>query len=107
MKNIGQMLKQAQEMQSRMNEMQERLAEAEVSGGSGAGLVQVTMSGKGEVKRVKIDKSLIVADEAEVLEDLVMAALNDTKAKLDAYVAEEMQKLTGGLKLPPGMKLPF
>ncbi|HEY7991150.1 MAG TPA: YbaB/EbfC family nucleoid-associated protein [Stellaceae bacterium] len=107
MKNIGQMLKQAQEMQSRMGEMQERLAEAEVSGASGAGLVQVTLSGKGETKRIKIDKSLMVADEVEVLEDLLMAAFNDAKTRLDAHVAEEMQKLTGGLKLPPGMKLPF
>ncbi len=107
MKNIGQMLKQAQEMQGRMNEMQERLAQAEVSGASGAGLVQVTVTGKGEVKRIKVDKSLMVADEVEVLEDLLMAAFNDAKTRLDAYVAEEMQKLTGGLKLPPGMKLPF
>ena len=90
-----------------MNEMLWVVLPILVSGGSGAGLVQITMSGKGEVKRIKIDKSLIVADEAEVLEDLVMAAFNDTKARLDAYVAEEMQKLTGGLKLPPGMKLPF
>ncbi|MGH6981741.1 MAG: YbaB/EbfC family nucleoid-associated protein [Stellaceae bacterium] len=107
MKNIGQMLKQAQEMQSRMCEMQERLAEAEVSGASGAGLVQITLSGKGEAKRVKIDKSLMIADEIEVLEDLLMAAFNDAKTRLNAYVAEEMQKLTGGLKLPPGIKLPF
>jgi nucleoid-associated protein EbfC len=101
------MLKQAQEMQGRMNEMQERLAAAEVSGASGAGLVQLTMSGKGEVKRIEIDKSLLLPDEVEVLEDLLMAAFNDAKTRLDAYVAEEMQKLTGGLKLPPGIKLPF
>jgi DNA-binding YbaB/EbfC family protein len=107
MKNIGQMLRQAQEMQSRMNEMQERLAQAEVSGASGAGLVQVTVTGKGEVKRIQIDKSLVLPDEVEVLEDLVMAAFNDAKTRLDAHVAEEMQKLTGGLQLPPGMKLPF
>ncbi|HXE16548.1 MAG TPA: YbaB/EbfC family nucleoid-associated protein [Stellaceae bacterium] len=107
MKNIGQMLRQAQEMQSRMGEMQERLADAEISGASGAGMVQVTLSGKGETKRIKIDKSLMTADEVEVLEDLLMAAFNDAKTRLDAYVADEMQKLTGGLKLPPGMKLPF
>jgi hypothetical protein len=107
MKNLGQMLKQAQEMQGSMNEMQERLAAAEVSGAAGAGLVQVTISGKGEAKRVKIDKSLLLPDEVEVLEDLVMAAFNDAKARLDAHVAEEMQKLTGGLNLPPGLKLPF
>ena len=107
MKNIGQMLKQAQEMQGRMAEMQERLASAEVAGASGAGMVQVTLSGKGEVKRIKIDKSLMVADEVEVLEDLLIAAFNDAKTRLDAHVAEEMQKLTGGLTLPPGLKLPF
>jgi nucleoid-associated protein EbfC len=107
MKNIGQMLRQAQEMQSRMGEMQDRLAEAEVSGAAGAGLVQVTVSGKGDVKRIKIDKSLMLPAEVEVLEDLLMAAFNDAKTHLDTYVAEEMQKLTGGLKLPPGMKLPF
>jgi nucleoid-associated protein EbfC len=107
MKNIGQMLKQAQEMQDRMAEMQERLAGAEVSGAAGAGLVQVTLTGKGEAKRIRIDKSLILPDELEVLEDLLMAAFNDAKSHLDAHVAEEMQKLTGGLKLPPGIKLPF
>jgi nucleoid-associated protein EbfC len=107
MKNIGQMLRQAQEMQGRMSEMQERLAQAEMSGASGAGLVQVTVTGKGDVKRIRIDKSLAVPDEVEVLEDLVMAAFNDAKTRLDAHVAEEMQKLTGGLQLPPGMKLPF
>jgi hypothetical protein len=107
MKNIGQMLKQAQEMQGRMNELQERLAELEVGGNSGAGLVQVTVTGKGEAKRVKIDKSLLLPDEVEVLEDLVLAAFNDAKSRLDAQVAEEMQKLTGGLTLPPGFKLPF
>jgi nucleoid-associated protein EbfC len=107
MKNIGQMLKQAQEMQGRMAEMQERLATAEVSGASGAGLVQVMLSGKGEVKRIQIDKSLMLPDEVEVLEDLLMAAFNDAKTRLDAHVAEEMQKLTGGMKLPLGLKLPF
>jgi DNA-binding YbaB/EbfC family protein len=107
MKNIGQMLKQAQEMQDRMAEMQERLAAAEVSGAAGAGLVEVTLTGKGEAKRIRIDKSLMQPDELEVLEDLLMAAFNDAKAHLDAHVAEEMQKLTGGLKLPPGIKLPF
>lgn len=107
MKNIGQMLKQAQEMQSRMAEMQEKLAQSEVTGNAGAGMVEITLNGKGEVKHIKIDKALLVPDEVEVLEDLLLAAFNDTKAKLDAHVAEEMQKLTGGLSLPPGFKLPF
>jgi len=107
MKNIGQMLKQAQEMQDRMAEMQERLAAVEVSGAAGGGFVQVTLTGKGEVKRIRIDKSLVQPDELEVLEDLLMAAFNDARSHLDTHVAEEMQKLTGGLKLPPGIKLPF
>jgi len=107
MKNLGNMLRQAQEMQGKMAEMQERLAEIEVSGNSGAGLVEVTLSGKSAMKKIKIDKSLLVSEEAEVVEDLVVAAYNDAKARLDTYLAEEMQKLTGGLNLPGGFKLPF
>jgi DNA-binding YbaB/EbfC family protein len=107
MKNLGNMLRQAQEMQGKMAEMQERLAEVEMSGSSGAGLVQVTLSGKSAMKKIKIDKSLLVSEEAEVLEDLVVAAYNDAKTRLDTYLAEEMQKLTGGLNLPGGFKLPF
>lgn len=107
MMNFGKMLKQAQEMQTKMAELQQRLAEAEVSGAAGGGLVNVVMTGKGAVKQVKIDPSLAVPGEVEVLEDLVVAALNDARAKADALSQEEMQKLTGGLNLPPGMKLPF
>ncbi|MGH7034062.1 MAG: YbaB/EbfC family nucleoid-associated protein [Stellaceae bacterium] len=107
MKNLGQMLKQAQEMQSRMAELQAQLAGVELTGSAGGGLVQVTLNGKGEMKQVKIDKSLMVADEIEVLEDLILAAANDAKSRVEAHVAGEMQKLTGGLQLPPGMKLPF
>ena len=107
MKNLGNMLKQAQEMQSRMAELQAKLGEVEMTGAAGGGMVQVTLNGKGETKKVKIDKSLIVADEAEVLEDLIVAAANDAKSRVEAFVAGEMQKLTGGLQLPPGMKLPF
>jgi len=107
MKNLGQMMKQAQEMQARMTELQARLVEVEMTGASGGGLVQVTLSGKGEMRKVKIDKSLMVADEVEVLEDLILAAANDAKARVEAHLAEEMGKLTGGLQLPPGMKLPF
>ena len=107
MKNLGQMLKQAQEMQSRMAELQAQLAGVELTGSAGGGLVQVTLNGKGEMKQVKIDKSLMVADESEVLEDLIVAATNDAKAHVEAHVQQEMSKLTGGLQLPPGMKLPF
>ena len=107
MKNLGQMLKQAQEMQTKMQEMQERLAEAELTGASGGGMVSVTMTGKGEVRRVQIDPSLIVPDDREVLEDLIAAAVNDARQKVDAFTQEETQKIMGGLQLPPGVKLPF
>jgi DNA-binding YbaB/EbfC family protein len=101
------MLKQAQQMQARMTEMQAKLAEIEVTGTAGGGMVQVTLNGKGEVKKLKLDKSAVDPNETEVLEDLILAAFNDAKARADRLAAEEMEKLTGGLKLPPGMKLPF
>lgn len=107
MKNIGQMMKQAQQMQAKMSEMQDRLSDLEVTGQSGAGLVVATVSGKGDLRRLKIDPSLIDPQEVEVLEDLVVAAFNDAKAKVEAQVAEETSKLMGGMQLPPGMKLPF
>ena len=107
MNNLGQMLKQAQQMQARMQEMQERLAAVEVTGTSGGGMVTVTLSGKGDVKKIKLDKSIVEPNEVEVLEDLVVAAFNDAKNRVERQVAEETEKLTGGLKLPPGMKLPF
>jgi len=107
MKNLGQMMKQAQQMQAKMAELQEKLAGAETSGTAGGGMVQVTMNGKGELRAVKIDPGLLTPDDVEVLEDLIVAAANDAKAKVEAQVAEEMQKLTGGIALPPGMKLPF
>lgn len=107
MKNLGQLMKQAQEMQSRMSEMQERLQEAEVVGQAGGGMVQVTVNGKHEVRRVKIDPALIDPAEAEVLEDLIAAAVNDARGKIEVFMQEEMQKLTGGMNLPPGFKLPF
>jgi DNA-binding YbaB/EbfC family protein len=107
MKNLGQIMKQVQDMQTRMAEMQEKLQQVEYSGAAGGGLVQATVNGKGELKRMKIDPSLLVPAEAEVLEDLVLAAVNDGKAKADAGMQAEMGKLTGGLPLPPGFKLPF
>ena len=107
MKNLGQMMKQAQQMQAKMAELQARLAEMEVAGQSGGGMVQARLTGKGELRSLKIDPSLAKADEVEVLEDLVVAAVNDARQRADAMVAEEMSKLTGGLQLPPGMKLPF
>lgn len=107
MKNLGNMMKQAQEMQAKMAEMQERLADLEISGQSGGGLVSVTLNGKGETRSVKIDKTLVDPEDIEVMEDLIVAAFNDAKAKVESTVQEETQKLMGGLKLPPGMKLPF
>lgn len=107
MKNLGQMMKQAQQMQAKMAELQERLAEAEVTGASGGGMIEVTMNGKGEMRRIKIDPALADPNDVEVLEDLIVAAANDAKAKVEAEVAARMRELTGGLELPPGMKLPF
>jgi DNA-binding YbaB/EbfC family protein len=107
MKNLGNLMKQAQQMQTRMAELQARLAEIDVGGAAGGGMVQVTVNGKGEMRRVRIDPALLKPEDVEVLEDLIVAASNDAKAKVEAMMAEEMQKLTGGLNLPPGMKLPF
>ena len=107
MKNLGQMLKQAQEFQAKMAEIQEKLGHEEITGAAGGGLVRITLSGKAEVRRVTIDPSLAGADEVAVLEDLLVAAFNDAKAKVDARVAEKMSELTGGLQLPPGLQLPF
>jgi nucleoid-associated protein EbfC len=107
MKNLSQMLKQAQEMQSKMAEMQTALADLEVVGQSGGGFVTVTVNGKGDVKRVKLDPKLVDPSEVTVLEDLIVAAARDAKTKADAQMQEQMAKLTGGLQLPPGFKLPF
>lgn len=107
MKNIGNMLKEAQKLQTRMAEMEQRLSETEMQGMAGGGLVTVTLNGKGEMRRIKIDKTLADPDEMEMLEDLVVAAANDARAKIEAYKLEEMQKVAGNLPLPPGMKLPF
>jgi len=107
MKNLSQLMKQAQEMQSKMAEMQERLEANEASGSAGGGMVQVTVNGKQAVKAVKIDPALIDPGEIEVLEDLIVAAANAARTKMEEQVQKEMQGLTGGLSLPPGMKLPF
>ena len=107
MKNLGNMLKEAQKLQTRMAEMQQQLAETEVTGMAGGGMVTVTLNGKHEMRKIKIDPSLADPNEMEILEDLVVAACNDAKAKIDAHLQEEMGKLTGGLPMPPGFKLPF
>lgn len=104
---IQDMMRQAQEMQAKMAGMQERLAEIEVTGQAGAGMVTVMMNGKGELKRVTIDPKIVDPADVEMIEDLVVAAVADAKGKVEGAAQAEMAKLTGGLKLPPGMKLPF
>ena len=103
--NLMGMMKQVGEMQARMQQMQEELAALEIEGQSGGGLVKVTLSGKGDLKKVHIDPSLVKPDEAEILEDLVVAAAQDAKGKLDSLLQAKMQDMAGGLPLPPGMKL--
>jgi nucleoid-associated protein EbfC len=107
MKNLGNMLKQAQELQGRMADMQAKLDELEMAGAAGGGMVTVTLNGKGEMRQVKIDQGLVDPAEVEILEDLIVAAFNDAKVKVEAHVQAEMSKLTGGMSLPPGLKLPF
>ncbi len=107
MKNLGQMMKQAQEMQAKMAEMQESLANFEVTGSAGGGMVQVTLNGKHEMRGLHLDPKLVDPDDTEVLEDLILAAHNDAKARIETHVADQMSKLTGGLPLPPGFKMPF
>jgi len=107
MKNIGQLMKQAQQMQQKMAEMQAQLEAVEMTGMAGGGMVQLTLNGKGDIKQVKIDKAVVDPEEVEVLEDLLVAAFNDARTKVNAHAEAEMQKLTGGLALPGGMKLPF
>ena len=107
MKNLGQMLKQAQELQGKMQDMQQQLADMEITGSSGGGMCQVVMNGKGEASKVSIDPALVNPDDATVLEDLILAAINDARAKADERMREKLSEMTGGLPLPPGMQLPF
>ena len=107
MVNLGNMMKQAQQLQKKMAEAQDKLNDIEVEGLSGGGLVKVTATAKGNIKRIDIDDSIIKSDEKEVLEDLIVAATNDAKEKGEAAAQEQMKSITGGLPLPPGMKLPF
>lgn len=107
MKDIMGLMKKAGEMQAKMQEMQEEAANAEVEGTAGGGLVTVTLSGKGEMKGLKVDPSLFKEDDVEIMEDLILAAHNDAKGKSEAAMQEKMQEMTAGLPLPPGMKLPF
>ena len=105
--NFNDMMKKAQEMQKKMQEMQDSLSNLEVEGTSGGGMVKIIMNCKNEVKKINIDPSIIKQDEKAMMEDLIVAALNDAKSKAEEKSKEEMSKLTGGLGLPPGMKMPF
>lgn len=107
MKNLGNILKQAQNMQSRMAEIQEELNAMEISGQSGAGMVNATVSGKGELRSLKLDPAIVDKDDIGVLEDLIVAAVNDARGKAEDMSREKMGALTEGLPLPPGFKLPF
>ena len=107
MVNIGNMMKQAQQLQKKMAEAQEKLNNIEVEGSSGAGMVKVVATAKGDIKRIIIDDSLMVKEEKEITEDLIVAAINDAKQKGEVASQEEMKSVTGGIPLPPGMKMPF
>src|ERR1700710_374006 len=107
MKNLAGLMKQASQMQSKMAEMQAKMEAIEIEGSAGAGMVSLTLSGKGDLKRVRLDPKLLDPAEAEMLEDLMVAAHADARRKLEVVTSEEMEKVTGGMQLPGGMKLPF
>ncbi len=103
---MGNLMKQAQQMQEKMQKAQEELANSEVMGESGAGLVKITMTGRHDVKRVELDDS-IMSEDKELLEDLLAAAVNDAVRKIEEQNQSQMSSMTAGMGLPPGMKLPF
>ena len=105
--NIQKMMKQAQEMQKKLADMQATLEAAEMEGVSGGGAVKLMLNGKGQLLKISIDPSVITAEDKEMLEDLIIAAHNDAKDKIDAAAADGMGQVTGGLNLPAGLKLPF
>lgn len=107
MKDLMAMMGKAKEMQAKLQTMQEEMANVEAVGQAGGGLVEVTLAGKFEMRALKIDPSLFKEDDVEILEDLILAAHNDAKAKIEALMQQKTQELTAGLPLPPGMKLPF
>jgi len=105
MKDLMGMMKQVKDMQSRMQQMQAELQEMEIEGRSGGGLVKITLNGKAEMKRIAIDPSLLKPDEVEILEDLILAANQDAKSKVEAVMKDKMSEVTGGLPIPPGLNL--
>ncbi len=105
--NIQQMMKQAQKMQQKIATLQEEMEGREIEGAAGGGMVKMTLTGKGNMVKISIDPSLLVADEKEMLEDLIVAAHNDAKGKVESTFNDEMSKVTGGMGLPADFKLPF
>jgi nucleoid-associated protein EbfC len=107
MAGFSDIMKQAQEMQAKMADAQAQLEALDIEGSAGAGLVRVVLSGKGTLKSVSIAPEIFSTEGLEMIEDLIVAAHNDAKTKSETVLAEEMKKITGGLTLPPGMKMPF
>ena len=107
MNNMSQIMKQAKAMQEKMAEMQKKIEETEIEGSSGGGAVKIVMNGKHEVKNLFIDPSIVNSDEKEVLEDLIIAALNDVNKKIAENTTDQLGSISGGMGLPPGFKLPF
>ena len=105
--NFNNMMKQAQELQKKMAEAQKKVESLEAEGTSGGGLIKIIIDGKNNVRSVKIDESLVSKDDIEILEDLILAAFNDGKEKIQKKISDEMSSVTGGLQLPPGFKMPF
>lgn len=105
--NFNNMMKQAQELQKKMSEAQKKVESLEAEGTSGGGLIKIIIDGKNNVRSVKIDESLISKEDIEILEDLILAAFNDGKEKIQKKISDEMSSVTGGLQLPPGFKMPF
>jgi len=105
--NFNNMMKQAQELQKKMAEAQKKVESLEAEGTSGGGLIKIIIDGKNNVRSVKIDESLISKEDIEILEDLILAAFNDGKEKIQKKISDEMGSITGGLQLPPGFKMPF
>jgi DNA-binding YbaB/EbfC family protein len=105
--NIGNMMKQAQQLQANMQRAQAEIAALEVTGEAGGGMAKVTMTGRHEVRRVSLDATIVSADDKDMLEDLIAAAVNDAVQKLERVSQEKMASVMGGMQLPPGMKMPF
>lgn len=107
MKNLGNMMRQAQEVQQKLADMQARLAQVDLQGEAGGGLVKVTLNGRGEARSIQLDPKVVDPADIGTLEDLILVAYNDARKKIEQHVEGETQKIMGGMMLPPGMKLPF